>query len=100
MASLRAPALAAFRRLMRAREMAFQGDSEMLVQSRLAVREEFLRHKVRAQQRPRAERVPARIRSSGRATAPCGGAVHVLTVCVCGTGRAGWPGTDGVAARG
>ena len=49
MASLRAPALAAFRRLMQAREMAFQGDSEMLVQSRLAVREEFLRHKVRAQ---------------------------------------------------
>jgi hypothetical protein len=40
------PALAAFRRLMRAREMAFKGDNEMLVQSRLAVREEFLRHKV------------------------------------------------------
>jgi hypothetical protein len=40
------PALAAFRRLMRAREMAFKGDTEMLVQSRLAVREEFLRHKV------------------------------------------------------
>ena len=42
------PALAAFRRLMRAREMAFRGDTEMLMQSRLAVREEFLRHKARA----------------------------------------------------
>ena len=40
------PALAAFRRLMRARELAFQGDTEMLTQSRLAVRAEFLKHKV------------------------------------------------------
>lgn len=42
------PALAAFRRLMRARELAFKGDLDMLQQSRLAVREEFLRHKVHA----------------------------------------------------
>lgn len=40
------PALAAFRRLMRARELAFKGDTEMLTQSRLAVRAEFLKHKV------------------------------------------------------
>ena len=40
------PALAAFRRLMRARELAFKGDLEMLQQSRLAARDEFLRHKV------------------------------------------------------
>ncbi|KAJ1466703.1 hypothetical protein T484DRAFT_1860950 [Baffinella frigidus] len=33
--------LAAFRRLMRARELAFKGDAEMTTQSRLAVREEF-----------------------------------------------------------
>ena len=40
------PALAAFRRLMRACELAFKGDTEMLTQSRLAVRAEFLKHKV------------------------------------------------------
>lgn len=45
MASVVRPALTAFRRLMRAREMAFKGDAEMLAQSRLAVREEFLRNK-------------------------------------------------------
>lgn len=31
---------------MRARELAFKGDAEMLTQSRLAVREEFFKHKV------------------------------------------------------
>jgi len=39
------PVLSAFRRLMRARELAFLGDMEMLTQSRIAVRDEFLRHK-------------------------------------------------------
>ena len=46
MASVARPALTAFRRLMRARELAFKGDAEMLAQSRLAVREEFLRNRV------------------------------------------------------
>ena len=46
MATALRPALSAFRRLMRARELAFKGDAEMMKQSRLAVREEFLRHRV------------------------------------------------------
>jgi hypothetical protein len=69
------PALAAFRRLMRAREMAFKGDNEMLVQSRLAVREEFLRHKV-------ALSLPcggSQIGPAAWSAWSCGCAVHVLT---------------------
>ena len=53
------PALAAFRRLMRAREVAFRGDTEMLTQSRLAVREEFLRHKVRWHRRAEHASLPS-----------------------------------------
>mmetsp|Transcript_23432 Transcript_23432/g.47340 ORF Transcript_23432/g.47340 Transcript_23432/m.47340 type:complete len:102 (+) Transcript_23432:42-347(+) len=39
------PALGAFRRLMRARELAFKGDTEMLRESRNAARVEFLKNK-------------------------------------------------------